>query len=138
MKKRSIFWQKPWTNPFAKCRFFLSLWKLHFWGPKSFMFYPEYQKMFFSGFFFLKKKHLRNRSIFWEKPWTNPVAQCRFFFTLQEFHFLGLKSVLYYPELKKCFFLAFLAKRKHIRRRSNFCQKPWTNPFAKCPSFWLC
>ena len=40
-RKRSILWEKPWTNPFAKCQFFLTLWELHFWGPKSFIFYPE-------------------------------------------------------------------------------------------------
>ena len=77
-EKRSIFWQKPWTNPFAKWRFFSTLWELHFWGPKNFFFYPEYQKMFLYGFL-LKKKHIRKRSIFWQKPWTNPFAKCRFF-----------------------------------------------------------
>ena len=40
-RKRSIFWGKPRTNPFAKCQFFSTLWELHFWGPKSFIFYPE-------------------------------------------------------------------------------------------------
>ena len=51
MRKRSIFWQKPWTNPFAKCRFFLTSWELHFWGPKSLIFSPEYPKMLLFGFF---------------------------------------------------------------------------------------
>ena len=46
MRKRSIFLQKPWSNPFAKC---------HFSGLKSILFYPEYQKMFLSVFFLLKK-----------------------------------------------------------------------------------
>ena len=78
-RKRSILWEKPWTNPFAKCQFFSTLWELHFWGPKSFIFYPEYQKMFLSAFFCSKKKHIRKRSIFWQKPWTNPFAKCRFF-----------------------------------------------------------
>ena len=57
MRKRSIFWQKPWTNPFAKCRFFSTFSDLHFWGPKSFIFYPEYQKMFLSAFFCSKKTY---------------------------------------------------------------------------------
>ena len=55
MRKRSIYWQKPWTNPFANCRFFSTLWEVHFWGPKSFIFYPEYKKMFLSSFFAQKK-----------------------------------------------------------------------------------
>ena len=78
IRKRSIFWQKPWTNPFAKCRYFLTLLEIHFSGLKSILFYPEYQKMFLYGFF-AKKKHIRKRSIFWEKPWTDPFAKCRFF-----------------------------------------------------------
>ena len=57
MRKRSIYWQKPWTNPFANCRFFSTLWEVHFWGPKSIIFYPEYQKMFLSSFFAQKKSY---------------------------------------------------------------------------------
>ena len=56
-EKKFNFWQKPLTNPFAKCRFFSTLWQLHFWGPKSFIFYPENQKMLLSGFFRLKKTY---------------------------------------------------------------------------------
>ena len=56
-EKKFNFWQKPWSNPFAKCRFFSTLWQLHFWGPKSFIFYPENQKMLLSGFFRLKKTY---------------------------------------------------------------------------------
>ena len=139
MRKRSIFGQKPWTNPFAKYRFFSSLWELHFWGFKSFIFYPEYQKMFLSGFFCLKK-HIRKRSIFWEKPWTNPFAKCRFFLTLWELHFWGPKSFIFYPEYQKMFLFgsSSLLKKRHIRKRSIFGQKLWTNPVAKCRFFWLC
>ena len=64
IRKRSIFWEKPWTNPFGKCRFSSSFWETHFWGPKSFVFYPEYQKMFLSGFFCLKKSHKKKVDIF--------------------------------------------------------------------------
>ena len=55
LKKRSIFWEKPWTNPFAKCPFFSTSWELNFSGLKRTLYYPEYQKMFFYGFFLLKK-----------------------------------------------------------------------------------
>ena len=65
-KKKVKFFQKPWTNPFAKCWSFSTLWELNFWGPKSFIFYPEYQKTFLSSFFCLKK-HIRKRSIFLTK-----------------------------------------------------------------------
>ena len=123
IRKRSIFWQKPWTNPFAKCRFFLTLWELHFWGPKSFVFYPEYQKMFLSGFFCLKK-HIRKRSIFWEKPWTNPFAKCRFFSTLWELYFWGPKRFIFYPEYQKMFLSGFfLLKKKIYKKKVDFLTK---------------
>ena len=77
MKKRSIFWQKPWTNLFAKCPLFSTLWELHFWGVKNFIFNPEYKKMFLT-WFLLEKKFIRKSSIFSQKPWTNPFAKCRF------------------------------------------------------------
>ena len=77
-KKRSISSQKPWTNPFAKCQYFLTFLELHFSGLKSIVFYPEYQKMFLFGFL-CSKEQMRKRSIFSEKPWTNPFAKCQFF-----------------------------------------------------------
>ena len=77
-KKRSISSQKPWTNPFAKCQYFLTFLELHFSGLKRIVFYPEYQKMFLFGFL-CSKEQMRKRSIFSEKPWTNPFAKCRFF-----------------------------------------------------------
>ena len=138
MRKRSILWQKPWTNPFAKWRFFSTLWELHFWGPKNFFLYPEYQKMFLYGFFLLKKKHMRKRSIFWQKPWTNPFAKIGFFSTLWELHFWRPKNFMFFPEYQKMFLYCFLLKKKFIRKRSIFWRKPWTNPFAKCQFFWLC
>ena len=191
-KKRSIFWQKPWTNPFAKCRFFSVFCNFSFVVKKAFFSIQNMKKCFFLPFS-AQKKHMRKWSIFWQKPWTNPFAKCRFFWTLQELHFSGLKSILFYPEyqkmflfgffcwkrkkvwergrfldknhgltplqnidffpvcenftfellkaifsiqnIKKCFILAFFAQKKHMRKRSIFWQKPWTNPFEKCRFF---
>ena len=127
--KRSIFWQKPWTNPFAKCRFFLTLQELHFSGLKSILYYPEYEKMFLFGLFWLKKKHMKKSSICWQKQWTNPFTKCRFFFTSWELNFWGPKSCIFYPGYKKMFLSGFFCyKKKHIRKNSMFWQKPWTNP----------
>ena len=36
--KGRFFEKKPWTNPFSNCRFFSTLWELHFGGPENFMF----------------------------------------------------------------------------------------------------
>ena len=132
---------------------FLTLLEFHFSGLKSIFLYPEYQKMFLYGF-------LGKRSIFWQKPWTNPLAKCWFFSTfsdlhfwgpkmflsakypffssLWELHFWGFKSFIFYPEYQKMFLSSFFCLKKHIRKRSIFWEKPWTNPIAKCRFFWLC
>ena len=78
IRRRSNFWQKPWTNQFAKCRFFSTLWELNFWGPKNFIFYPEYQKLFLSSFF-AQKNLIRKRSVLRQKPWTNHFGKFQFF-----------------------------------------------------------
>ena len=39
---------KPWTNPFKNISIFWTFLKLHFFNPKSILFYPEYQEMVYS------------------------------------------------------------------------------------------
>ena len=73
-----------------------------FLSEKHSFFMQNIKKCFFLAFF-AQKKHIRKRSIFWQKPCTNPFAKCRFFFTLLQLYFPGLKSILYYPEYKKMF-----------------------------------
>ena len=122
MRKRSIFGQKTWTNPFSKCRFFFSLLKVNFSGLKSILFYPEYQKMFLSGVF-AKKKHMRKKSIFWEKQLTNPFAKLRFFLLSQNFTFEVQKALFSNRNIKKCFFLALWLKKKTYKKKVDFLTK---------------
>ena len=138
MRKRSIFWQKPWTNPFAKCRFFLTSWELHFWGPKSFTFSPEYPKMLLFGFFLLKKIHIRKTSIFWRKQWTNPFPKCRYFLTLLELHFSGVNSILlFYPEYKEMFLSGlFCSKKKKHLKKGRFFDKNHGLTSLRNVDFW--
>ena len=106
MRKRSIFWQKPWTNPFAKCRFFYCFLRTIFlWSKKHFFLSRISKNVSFLLFCF--KKKMKKRSIFWQKPWTNPFANCQFFLSLWELHFWGPKSFIFYPEYQKMFSLAF-------------------------------
>ena len=81
--------------------------------------------MFLSGFFCLKKP-MRKRPIFWQKPWTNPFAKCRFFSVFWNFSFVVLKAFISIQNMKKCFFLPFFAQKKYVRKRSIFWQEPWT------------
>ena len=64
-------------------------------------FLSRISKTVFLWLFFLKKKHLRKRSICLQKPWTDLFPKRRLFFTLLEHHFSGLKSILYFPEYQK-------------------------------------
>ena len=119
MKKRSIFWEKPCTNPFAKCLFFFTIRELHFWGPKNFIFTPEYQKMFLFCLL-LEKKIYKKKFDFLTKTMDQALCKMSIFLTLLELHFSGLKSILYYPKYKKMFLSAFLCSKEQIRKTSIF------------------
>ena len=128
IRKRSIFWQKPWTNPFAKCRFFFTLQELHFSGLKSILFYPEYQKMFLSGLFCSKKKIWKKVRFFDKKNLLGPLQNVDCFWLCENFTFEVQKALFAIQNIKKCFFLAFLLKKTHIRKRSIFDKNHGLNP----------
>ena len=97
-----------------------------------------------------QKKHVTKRSIFWQKPWTNPFAKCRLFSTLRELHFWVPKTLCSFQNIKKCFFIAFCWK-KIYKKKVDFLTKTMdvrTSPFRskkhsflsrrlKNVSFWL-
>ena len=97
--------------------------ELQFWGLKSIRLYPEYQKIFLCAFFCLKRKHMKKRSILWQKPWTNPFAKWRFFSTLWELHFWGPKNFFLYPEYQKMFLYCFFLLKKNIWGKGRFFEK---------------
>ena len=93
--------------------------ELHFLGLKTIVFFPEYQKLFVSGFFCLKKSYKKKVDFFDEnQDW--PLCKKAIFLTLLELHFSGLKSILYFPEYQKLFVSDFFAQKKHIRKRWIF------------------
>ena len=102
ISKRSIFLEKPWTNPLHNVDFSKFFRTYPLWSKKH-SFLSRISKIFLSAFCCSKKKHMRKRSIFWQKPWTNPFKKCRYFLTLLEIHFSGLKRILFYPEYQKIF-----------------------------------
>ena len=76
--KKSNFWPKPWTNPFAKSRIFYTFLKRNFSVKESLLFYLEYQQTIFPGLFCPKTNYGKN-SNFWPKPWTNPFEKIGIF-----------------------------------------------------------
>ena len=109
--------------------------ELHFSGLKNILYYPEYQKMFVSGFFWPKKTY-EKKVDFLTKTMDWTFWKISIFSTFLELYFSGVKSILYFPEYQKMFLSGFfLPKKEHIRNRSIFWQKPFTNPFVKCGFF---
>ena len=66
IRKMTIFGQKPWTNPFGKCRFFRTFLKLDFSCLNSILFYLEHQKTTFPDRICQKTSNEKNDH-FWPK-----------------------------------------------------------------------
>ena len=140
--KKSIFWQKPSTNPFGKCRFFRLFLELHFSGLKSMhSFLSRISKNALFWLFFLTKKH----------GWLDTLKKIEKIIRESAFDKEKKKPGLKFnPRLAQTrvrttgpwiltnvsFWLFLLIKKKHMRKRSIFLQKPWTNPFQKCRFFF--
>ena len=69
-----------------------------FWS-KIILFCQEYRKKVFSDMITPKNPNEKS-SIFEQKPYTNPSEKCCFWHFI-EFHFSGLKIILFYPKDKK-------------------------------------
>ena len=111
IRTRSIFWQKPWTNPFAKCRYFLTLFELHFSGLKSIVFYPEYQKMFLYGFFLLEKNTWEKGRFFDKSHELIPLQNVDFFYFARTSLFRSKKHSFLSRRSKNVSFWLSLLKR---------------------------
>ena len=108
--------------------------ELHFSGQKSILYYPEYQNMFLSCFVCSKQTY-KKKVEFLQKTMYDPLCKMSVILTLLERNFSGVKRILYFQEYKKLFLSGFFCSKKNMRKRFFFRQKPWTNPFEKCPFF---
>ena len=59
------------------------------------------------------------------------------FWTLLELHFSGLKSILFYPESKKCFFPFFFARKQHMIKGRFFDKNHGLTPLQNVDFFRL-
>ena len=133
MRKRSIFWQKPWTNPFAKCRYFFTSLELHFSGLKSIFFYQEYKKMFLSGFFCSKKKHMKKGRYFDKNHGLTPLQTVHFFYFGRDSLF-RFKQDSFLSRISKNVSLWLFLLKRNIWDKGRFFDKNH-GPFAKCRFF---
>ena len=72
------FWEKPWTNSFAKMQNLRLFSNRCFYRLKSLFLYVERDQTLFLGIFSLKRKGQKNYS-FWQKPWEKKCKFCDFF-----------------------------------------------------------
>ena len=106
LKKRSIFWENHGLTPLQNvdfCDFFRS----SPFRSKKYSFLSRISKNPSFWLFWLKKKHKKKRSIFWQKPWTNPFLKEGFFRLFENFTFKVQRTFFSIQNIKKCFFMAF-------------------------------
>ena len=77
-EKGRFFDQNHGLNPLQNVDFF-DFFKTSLFRSKKHSLLSRISKTVSFWLFFAEKKHIRKRSIFWPKPWTNPFAKCRFF-----------------------------------------------------------
>ena len=141
--------------------------ELHFSGLKSFIFYPEYQKIFLSGFFGTTKacsedvfcdsfpRHFDEITVLLyarlycqaigkcqtEKPkfWIGGFAKCRFFRLFKNLTFQVWKAFFSIQNIKKCFFLPFFLLKNNIWEKGQFFDKNHgLTPLQNVDFFRLC
>ena len=112
--------------------FVLDFWRtLLLWSKKYFFLSRIWKNVSFC-LFFAQKKNIWEKGLFFDKNHgLTPLQNVDFFRLFEIFTFEVQKALLSIQNIKKCFFLALFAQKKHIRKRSIFWQKSWTNPFSK-------
>ena len=132
MTKISIFWQKPWTNPFGKFRFFFVFSKLPFSGLKRIFLSRIIKKTIFPVL--ICPKNTDDKKVdFFTKTIDLPLWKISIFCTFLKLSFSGPKRILFYPEHQKTIFSCLICPPKNIvhDKKLDFWQNPWTNPFGK-------
>ena len=110
---------------------FLTLLELNFSGVKRILYFPEYKKLFLSGFFCSKKKIWGKGRFFNKNHGLTRLQIVDFFRLCENFTFQVQKALFSIQNIKNVSFWLFLLKKNISGNRSIFWKKPWTNPFAK-------
>ena len=119
--KMSIFFEFVWTSLLRS---------------KKLCFLSRISKNLSFWLFWLKKKNVWKKGRFFDKNHgLTPLQNVDFFDFFRTSLFRSNKHSFLSRRLKNLSFWLFLVKKKHIRKRSIFWQKPWTNPFPNCRFF---
>ena len=132
----AIFRTKEWVNPSEKSQVFRRFELVVFLAQKVVLLVLEYCKTHLSGLYCLKEK-LGKMAIFASKPWVNPFGKILIFRLFELLVFIAQKIVFWLQNIVKHIFLAYIAKKKKVRKIAIFGPKPWENPFGKMSIFRL-
>ena len=123
MKKRSSFWQKPWTNPVANFPFDKLFSNITIPVLKPLFSIQNIKKRFFMARF-PTKTPMRKMETFCQKSWTNPFENSRFFLLFFPIYYSRLKRILLYSEYKKMTFCGYISHKSACEKKGDFLTKP--------------
>ena len=126
-KKKVDFLRKTMdflTKTLWKMSIFLTLQELHFSGLKSILYYPEYEKMFLFGLFWLKKNIWKKVRFVEKNNGLTPLQNVDFFLLLGELNFWGPKSCIFYSGYKKMFLSGSFCYKTTYKKKVDFLTKP--------------
>ena len=106
IRKTSIFWRKQWTNPFPKCRYFLTLLELHFSGANS-----------------IQKKLIRKGRFFDKNHGLTPLQNVDFLAFFGTFLLWSKKHSFLSRIWKNVSFWPFLVKKKTYEKKFDLLTK---------------
>ena len=116
MRERWIFWQKLWTNPFASFLFFGLFLTLLFWSRKLSCLFRIWKNDLL--WLHITKIHTWEKGRFLTKTIDYRLCKFALFCTFCKLYYSRLRCRLGFP------------RKTHMRKRSIFWQKPWSNLFA--------
>ena len=122
IRKTSIFLPKPWTNPFAKCRFFSVFWNSSFLSKKHSFLSSIWKNVSFC--YFLLKQNIWEKGLFFDK--NNGLTPFQNFDFLEFFRtslFRSKKHSLLSRISKNVSFWLFLLKKKRYEKKVDFLTK---------------
>ena len=121
MEQVLIFWIKPWSNPFEKCKFLRPFYIDVFYSQiKAFSFY-NFSELFLLIHFALKQ-YMEKGLIFRQKPWLTPFVKMQILGFLDGW-FYSLKRHLFFLELHKTLFTALFCIHTKHGKAFNFLTK---------------
>ena len=138
IRKRSIFWQKPETYPFGKCRFFSTMWELPTFEVQKTLFSIQNIKKCFFHAFLLKKELIRKGRFFDKNHGLTPLQNVDFLAFFATFLLLSKKHSFLSRIWKNVSFCHFLLKKNIWENGRFFDKNHGLTPLQNVDILWFC